>query len=69
MKTARLRNSARILRDDETSSVVIADLEAMSQQDRNAVLAFLDFWRDLPREDRALFARSLKPEVSDEEVA
>ena len=32
-------------------------------------LSFLDFWRDLPREDRAIFAKSVKPDLTDEEVA
>jgi len=69
MTNAHLRDSASVKCDDPIFPLVIAALEAMPRQDRNAVLAFLDFWRDLPREDRALFAKSVRPDLSDEEVA
>ena len=68
MTTANLPNFAS-RSGDEILALVMAALEAMPRQDRNAVLAFLDFWRDLPRENRALFAKSVRPDLSDEEVA
>lgn len=42
---------------------------ALPGRDRNALLAFLDFWRELPGEERAIFARSVRPDLTDAEVA
>jgi hypothetical protein len=47
-------------------ATALADLP---RRDRNALLSFLDFWRDLPGEERALFAKSVRPGLTDEEVA
>jgi hypothetical protein len=41
----------------------------LPQPDRNEIHAFLDFWRELPREERALFATSVKPDLSDKQIA
>jgi hypothetical protein len=41
----------------------------MSRPDRNAILAFLAFWRELSWEDRAIFASTVKPDLTEDEVA
>jgi hypothetical protein len=55
--------------DDPTFAFIVSALAALRQRDRNEILAFIDFWRDLPREERAIFAKSVKPDLTDEEVA
>lgn len=54
---------------DPALSALIAALAGMAPPDRHEILAFLDFWRDLPGEDRAVFAKSVKPGLGDEAVA
>jgi DNA-directed RNA polymerase specialized sigma24 family protein len=54
---------------DHVRALISAALADLPRQDCNALLAFLDFFRDLPREQRALFVKSVKPDITDEEVA
>ena len=55
--------------DDPALSLIISVLASLLQRDRYEILSFLDFWRVLPREERAIFAKSVKPDLTDEEVA
>src|SRR5262245_47123580 len=55
--------------DDPVLALIIAILRAMSRPDRNAILAFLAFWRELSWEDRAIFASTVKPDLTEDEVA
>jgi hypothetical protein len=55
--------------DDLALSLITAALAELPRQDRNEILAFLDFWRELHREERALFAKSIKPDLTDEQIA
>jgi hypothetical protein len=54
---------------DPAFALIVAILAELPRRERNELLAFLDFWRDLPREDRAVFAKSLRPGLSEEAVA
>jgi hypothetical protein len=67
MPSTSLRNSAP--EHDQIPAIITSALADMPQQDRNEILAFLDFWRDLPREERALFAKTVKPDLTDEQIA
>jgi AraC-like DNA-binding protein len=55
--------------DDQALDLITAALAGMPRQDRNEILCFLDFWRELTGEQRALFARSVRPDLTDEQVA
>jgi hypothetical protein len=55
--------------EDPAFAVIVAILAELPRRDRNELLAFLDFWRELPREDRAIFARTLRPDLGEDAVA
>jgi len=71
MLDTRLRDSTPDPPDDDQAflHLLTAALAELPRQDCFSLLAFLDFWRELPREERALFVKSVKPELTDEEVA
>jgi hypothetical protein len=54
---------------DPVRALISAALAELPLPDCNEILAFLDFFRDLPREERALFVKSVKPDLTDEQVA
>lgn len=53
----------------ELLSLAVEALAELPTPERNALLSFLDFWRELPREERALFVKSVRPGMTDREVA
>jgi hypothetical protein len=55
--------------DDPVLSLIVGIVTEWPVRDRNGFLAFFDFWRDLPAEERAIFAKSVKPELTDDDVA
>lgn len=67
MRTTHLRGSTPP--PDDGFAVIIEALAAMSAARRNAFLAFFAFWQDLPKERRAIFAKTLNPDLTDEAVA
>ena len=67
--TGLMQSSSPVIGDDPAIEVITAALAELPRRDRNEILAFLDFWRELPREDRALFAQSVKPDLDDEQIA
>jgi hypothetical protein len=69
MPTTSAAPAARDPLDDPVLELIMAALAERPQQDRNELLAFLDFFRDLPSEERALFAKSVKPDLTDDQIA
>lgn len=63
------RNSAPTSPDDPTLSLILAAFASVTPTERLELLAFLDFFRELSREDRALFVRATNPALTDERVA
>jgi hypothetical protein len=63
VSTTDLRKS-RSPAADQVFDLIASVLAEQPRRDRNEILAFLDFWRDLPREERALFAKSVKPDLN-----
>ncbi|WP_145952417.1 hypothetical protein [Paludisphaera borealis] len=54
---------------DPAFDFIVAALSAMPPKSRHELLAFLDFWRELSKEDRAVFAKSIRPGLTEEAVA
>jgi hypothetical protein len=67
--TGFMESSSALLGDEQALDLITAALAELPPQERNEIVAFLDFWRDLRREERALFAKSVKPDLADEQIA
>jgi hypothetical protein len=69
--SARLRRDAApdSPNDDQVLGLITAALAELPSRDRNEIHAFLDFWRELPSQERALFASSVRPDLTDQQIA
>jgi DNA-binding XRE family transcriptional regulator len=67
--TESVASSGLSSEDDRVLSLIVDILMGWPSRDRNALLAFLDFWRELAAEERAIFAKAVKPDLTEEEVA
>jgi FixJ family two-component response regulator len=55
--------------DDRVLGLISAALAQLPRKDRHEIHAFLDFWRELAGEERALFAKSVKADLTDRQIA
>lgn len=69
MRAHQVQNTVLPTPGDVLLSLAVEALGGLPAPERNALLSFLDFWRELPREERALFVKSVRPEMTDREVA
>jgi hypothetical protein len=54
---------------DPSFALIISALADLPHRDRNEIIVFMDFWREFTLQDRAIFAKSVKPDLTDDDVA
>lgn len=69
MSAERVPHHEPLSPGDRLLALAVEALAELPTPERNALLSFLDFWRELPREERALFVKSVRPGMTDREVA
>jgi hypothetical protein len=54
--------------DDQVADLITTALAELARPDGNELVAFLDFWRQQSSQERALFAKSVKPDQTGQQV-